>query len=427
MHRLDHARLALIAAVFLALAACSTDADNGAPAGADAGLDAGGGADSSSADANATDTAATGQDAGAQQDTQSTSGKLWAVGVTTVQTKGAGGRMLPTEIWYPVEPGTKGTVTKYLQGLVASPYGAMRDVEAAKGPFPLVAFSHGNQGVRDQSVFLTEGLARHGYVVVSPAHVGNTTLDFDAKLAGVMVLWRPQDLKAAIDRVEKPESSDPAWLKGLADTSKVAVTGHSFGGYTTLAVAGIAVDVPQAASVDCNTRPEDDPLCKEQKKLGAPPWDFGDKRVKVAIPLAHAMYAYHVLSHASAKKLQVPMVIMSATGDKLTPHATEAAPLYKDLTSPKALWTLEGGGHMSFANICEVAPFAPANLKAEIAALCGTNAKPTMAQTHASILEHALAAVDIYLKGKDEPRATFKAKPKGQHFYTLQSEGIVQP
>lgn len=215
-------------------------------------------------------------------------------------------------------------------------------------------------------------------------------------------------------------------LKGLADTSKVAVTGHSFGGYTTLAVAGIAVDVPEAVSVNCDNRPKQDPLCVEQAKLGGPPWDFGDPRVKVAIPLAHAFYAYNVLTHASAKKLKVPTIIMAATGDKLTPYAAEAAPLYKDMTAPRALFAIEGGGHMSFANICAVAAFVPANLKAEVEVLCGKDADPTMAETHAAILKYTLAAVDIYLKGNDASRALFKDKTKGESFYTLSSQGIVQ-
>lgn len=420
-------RIEWMSVVAMLLVACADDVETAAGA-------------TSALDATSVDAGARGVDGGAPTDANMARGEsdaqsiddagdhdaTWAVGVITVETTGAAGRALPTEIWYPIKPGTKGAPARYLSGLVASPYGAIRDAPAAPGSFPLVAFSHGNQGVRDQSVFLTEGLARKGYVVVSPAHVGNTTLDFDAALAGVMVLWRPQDLRAAIDRLAKPQSGDPAWLKGLADTSKVAVTGHSFGGYTSLAVAGIAVGVPQGVTVNCATS-GNDPLCKEQATLGAPPWDFKDSRVKVAIPLAHAMYGYKVLQPASAKKLNTPVLIMAATADAVTPYATEALPLYNDLTSPRALFSIQGGGHMSFANICEVGPFAPANLKAQINKLCGPTAKPTMAKTHAAILDYALAACDIYLKGRDKPRALFKNKDKGVSFYTLQSEGISEP
>jgi len=341
-----------------------------------------------------------------------------------LQTKGAGGRTLPTNVWYPIDAGQKGELVKYLQGLVASPYGALKGVKPAAGSFPVIAFSHGNQGVPDQSVFLTEAYARHGYVVVSPAHVNNTTLDNDPTLACAMTLWRPQDLKAAIDRVAKPEKGDPAWLKGLADTSKIAVTGHSFGGYTSLAVAGIKVDEPPLAAANCGALPALNPYHAEKKKLGAKPWDFGDKRVKVVIPLAHAMYAYHILQHASAKAFKVPTIIMAATGDSLTTFKGEAEPLYNDLPGEAALMAIQGGEHMSFANICEVAAFVPANLKAGVQKLCNKGAKPTIPQQHAAIVKYSLAAADLYLKGDAEMRKLFK--PALNQVYELKSKGILK-
>ena len=49
---------------------------------------------------------------------------------------------------------------------------AYRDVAAsAKGPFPLVLFSHGFAGIRLQSTFLTTHLAQWGFVVASPEFV----------------------------------------------------------------------------------------------------------------------------------------------------------------------------------------------------------------------------------------------------------------
>ncbi|HUD17506.1 MAG TPA: hypothetical protein VMQ59_09590, partial [Acidimicrobiales bacterium] len=54
---------------------------------------------------------------------------------------------------------------------------------SAKGPFPVVLFSHGYGGYPEQSSFLTDHLATWGFVVVAPDHrsrdlkavVGNTT------------------------------------------------------------------------------------------------------------------------------------------------------------------------------------------------------------------------------------------------------------
>ena len=107
--------------------------------------------------------------------------------------------------------------------------------------YPLVVFSHGSGGVRFQSWFLLQALASHGYVVVAPDHAGNTALD---QLLGtadpfpVVAANRPRDVSFAIDEVlaRAADPSDP--LAGAVDPSRVAVVGHSFGGFTALAVAG---------------------------------------------------------------------------------------------------------------------------------------------------------------------------------------------
>ena len=418
----------------LALAACSSDDGSGGTAtetdggqtAADATTQDGTGSDTGTGN---TDTTADGASTDTSNEDTAPQTKVWAVGVTTIQVKGAGGRTLPTDIWYPIESGTTGTAAKYALGLIPSPYGAIRDATAAKGPFPLVAFSHGNQGVRDQSPFLTEHLARNGYVVVSPDHIGNTFTTYDVNLTGAITIWRPGDIKAAIDRIANPEAGDPAWLKGLADTTKVGMTGHSFGGYTTLATAGVAVTLPQGVTIDCAKRPKDDATCKELANLGPPPWQLGDARIAVAVPLAHALYAAGGLSHASAKKLAVPMIIMAATGDTLTKRSAEAVPLYNDLTAAKALITIHGGGHMTFADVCPLkkAGVVPAGLAGELDALCSEAAKPTQQQAHAFVADMAVAAFDVYLKGDDSQRAKLAPMAQGQGNFSIQSEGIVKP
>ena len=417
----------LVVLVALSGAGCGADTDSTASAtnvgGSDgASLD---GASLDGAGADALGDTGTPGDAATSASTGATEPKIWAIGVTTLMTIGANGRSLPTEVWYPIEAGATGEAAKYMLGIIGSPYGAIRNAEAAKGPFHLIAFSHGNGGVREQSVYLTEYLARHGYVVVSPDHVGNTTLDIDNNLAAVMSLWRPLDVTAAIDRVMAPTDKDPAWLKGLVHTDKIGVTGHSFGGYTTLALAGIAIDLPSGATIDCATV-VGKPVCDTRKNIGDAPWQLGDKRVAVAVPLAHALYDARALSHASAKKLKVPVIMMASTGDTLTPAVKEAEPLFADLTSPTALLTIQGGNHFSFANMCELGAVAPANIKATINQLCGPGAKPTMADTHAVIAEHALAAFDIWLRGDDSKRALFLNGKDGGGVYTMKSKGITK-
>ncbi len=351
-------------------------------------------------------------------------GPPFAVGTTTIKTIGANGRELPTDLWYPIKTGTQGDPARYFLGLLASPFGAVRDAEPAGGPYPLVAFSHGHSGVRDQSVFLVEYLARWGYVVVSPEHVGNSFPTMKDEWNQVMPLWRPQDLKAAIDQVVDLGADDPDWLDGLVDASKIAAIGHSFGGYTALALAGLPVQQPKGVKINCD-RDKDSLVCKEIAKLGPAPWDFGDDRIDMVIPLAHALYGNGALSKTVAKEYKKPVIVMAASGDTTTPYNTEAVPLYADLPGPAALLTIEGGSHFSFADICHALSFAPSQYKASMEAACGPNAKPTQTQSQEIVRNHVLAALDVFLKGKDEQRAVFADAKSADGLYTMASKGIV--
>jgi len=356
-------------------------------------------------------------------DTTSPAPKSFGIGVTTLITIGANGRLLPTEVWYPIAADATGDKAKYMSNLLTSPLGAIRDAAALPGPFPLLAFSHGNGGMRHQSVFLPEAVAQRGYVVVSPDHIGNTLTTMNVLLNAVMSFWRPQDLKAAINRVLEPKTGDPAWLTGLVDGDKIAVSGHSFGGYTALAVAGMPVTLPPGVKPNCLV-PAQVAACAEMDKLGPPPWSFADPRVDVAIPLAHALYAGGVLVKPSDEVPGIPIIIVAASGDTTTKPALEAVPLYNDLPGAAALLTIQGGSHFSFANVCALEPFMDPVTKASLGGICKPNAKQTMAQSHAAVVKHTLAALAIWLRGDDQARAEFDPKKTTGPVYTLLSKGI---
>lgn len=357
---------------------------------------------------------------GSAQDGDSTVGaKTYGVGVLEIDTPGPAGRTLPTTVWYPIASGTTGEPLKYM-GIIASPNGAVENAPAAPGPFPLVAFSHGNQGMRQQSAFLVEALAMRGYVVVAPDHVGNTFADYDEKLIPAITALRPLDLRAAIDRMLTPQKSDPAWFTGLSDAKHIAVAGHSFGGYTALAVAGALVKVPPAAMPDCSNAAPTDITCMAMKLAGKPPWNFHDPRVTLALPLAHCgQFQSFGFDLASMKSLTLPVVLQAATGDDVCLLQTQAEPAYAALGGPRALVTLQGGNHFSYSDLCSLPPA----LSPQIGKYC-KNLDPDLATTHAVVLKYALAACDLYLRGDETARPLFASGPDG--VVTVESQDIIQ-
>src|SRR5690606_23903054 len=104
---------------------------------------------------------------------------------------------------------------------------------------------------RTQSTYLTEALASHGFVVASPDHVGNTTDDVGVA-SGIglpqarSAFDRPRDVRVVIDRILAADAEDP-WV---ADPRHIGVTGHSFGGLTSMLVAQEVDGEPFDARVD---------------------------------------------------------------------------------------------------------------------------------------------------------------------------------
>lgn len=120
----------------------------------------------------------------------------------------------------------------------------------AKLPQAVVIFSHGLGGSRENSAYLGEHWAAHGYVAVFVQHAGSD----EAVWKGVEpsqrleTLKKAANLKAAVDRyLDIPfvldqlqkwnaESSHP--LAGRLDLEHIGLCGHSFGAVTTQALMG---------------------------------------------------------------------------------------------------------------------------------------------------------------------------------------------
>lgn len=147
-------------------------------------------------------------------------------------------RTLELAVWYPTDA-TTGAPVRYA-GLLDAP-GVLGDAPPAAGPHPLVVFSHGHMGYAENSSFLAEHFASHGWWVLAPDHLGNTTFDGGARETAIY--WqRPLDIAATLDHAEAT----------LPLAGPVVAIGHSFGGYTVHALGGAtyAIDAIAPACAD---------------------------------------------------------------------------------------------------------------------------------------------------------------------------------
>lgn len=254
------------------------------------------------------------------------------------------GLELPLQIWAPTETarGTEGVqYDDLLQGEAWS-----QGELACASPRPVVMFSHGSQGIRWQSHFLTEAWAEHGLIVVAPDHVGNTIFDNSGDRAEI-ARDRPGQIIDSYDWL-LAESADPdSRLYGCVDEADgYLMSGHSFGGFTTLAVGGAALDIAGLAEI-CET--EDRFFCGAEHLFDEDKADLSDPRVTAILPLAPG--GAEVFGPYLAD-IQLDAYVMGATLDEKTPYETEALAIYQGLGGSPMLGTLLEGGHFSFTEMC---------------------------------------------------------------------------
>jgi predicted dienelactone hydrolase len=277
-------------------------------------------------------------------------------------------RSFNVTVWYPASnPDDLEEEVTYQEGLIVVEGEALRDAQpAADAPFPLVVFSHGSGGTRFQSVFFAEHLASYGFVVIAGDHPLNTAYErvFDPEIYADNILTsfalRPLDALRVIGLAESltAEGGD---LAGVIDMGKIAVTGHSFGGYTALAVGGGRIDLTQVEA-DCPAEVEAvQPFCRiaestpevaELRGLESiPVGEFpptSDPRVKAIILMAPALAA--TFSPDSMSAITAPTMTIVGTSDDLL---ADAELIHERIGGePNILVTLDYAGHYIFLDEC---------------------------------------------------------------------------
>ncbi|MFN8495861.1 MAG: hypothetical protein U0350_50175 [Caldilineaceae bacterium] len=241
-------------------------------------------------------------------------------------------------------------------------------VDVSHGPYPLVIFSHGFGTNAAWYSSLVEHYTTYGFIVLAPEH----TELFDPAFSDQWKasIDRPRDVKQTLDYAEAL-TAPGGDMAGLIDMKHVAVVGHSYGGYTALAMAGAQYDLA-AYNARCAKLPANDPnaiLCtpvvpKEAEMaaragLTSMPeglWpSLGDPRVTAIIPMASDSYLF---DKAGLAKITIPMMAIGGTADTGTPYEWGVRPAYDYAASAqKTLVTFVGAEHMIPTTSCDNEPW----------------------------------------------------------------------
>lgn len=112
------------------------------------------------------------------------------------------------------------------------------------GKYPAVIWSHGLGGSREHYRYLGEHFAANGYIAIMPTHFGSdASIRSGSVVTSMLALKKAADDPANFDNRPKDVSFVLDHLRDLQfdseiDERNIVVGGHSFGAYTSLAVAG---------------------------------------------------------------------------------------------------------------------------------------------------------------------------------------------
>jgi predicted dienelactone hydrolase len=208
-----------------------------------------------------------------------------------------------------------------------------------KDKLPVIIFSHGLGGSRTGYSYVGKYWAAHGYVSVHLTHPGSDT---DAVTANGMAnlkqsaetiattpmiaVGRCKDVSFAIDQLASVNTEEKSPLKDHLDLTRIGMAGHSFGGNTTMLIAG------------------------ELTRTGH---TFADSRIKCAIAMSPPIATPEASWDKTYANIKIPLFVMTGTLDDSPVGETQAAqrrvPFDHVVNDPAFLITFDGGDHMLFS------------------------------------------------------------------------------
>lgn len=224
---------------------------------------------------------------------------------------------------------------------------------------PLVIMSHGFASDRRFLRYLATHLASYGMTVVSIEHPGSdihallktaTGIKFSQILPSAEFIDRPQDVSFVLNQLTLLNSENSKF-KGKFNTQNVSMIGHSFGGYTALALAGASLDLKALRRFCQQQLPlERSPADWLQCAAGELPYprrNLKDNRIKQILlfnPIIGGLFGKNL------SQIKIPTLMLSASNDGITPITSHQLKPFQQLSTEKYMLVAMGGTHMSITD-----------------------------------------------------------------------------
>ncbi|PSB22786.1 hypothetical protein C7B76_02400 [filamentous cyanobacterium CCP2] len=222
---------------------------------------------------------------------------------------------------------------------------------------PVAVISHGLGSSRADFSDIAQYFATYGYAVALPEHIGSNHDLQQAVLAGRAsevfrvseFVDRPLDISFLLDELERRNQTE--W-QGRLNLQRVAAAGHSFGGYTVLALAGATVDFEHLRQ-DCSRETFveflDPAVLLQCRALESSPEAMqqltqGLKDDRVGLVIAFNPVNASIFGSNGLRQIQTPIVIGASGYDPAAPLVPEQAYSFTWLTAPERYLLLARGG-----------------------------------------------------------------------------------
>jgi predicted dienelactone hydrolase len=220
-----------------------------------------------------------------------------------------------------------------------------------EGKTPVVIFSHGLSAKPEDYAKKAKHLASYGFLVVLPQHSGSDNIYAKEFKEGYYpdisdlneFINRPLDISYTLDELERRNAQE---FGNRLDLENVGIYGHSYGGYTALAIAG-ATPAPNFPQLERDCAIElgelDTALLLECRalKLERKSYNFRDERVQAVIA-ANPVNA-SIFGKKGMSQIQIPIGIGAGSYDPATPFIFEQVRSFPWITSPQRYLVLEEG------------------------------------------------------------------------------------